>query len=129
VIVDCAAVQFSHLPCEVGSVVIVAVRSPIVNICTAYSGVTETLRARGKASNRLGSGTGELGLVVIARRAVVLLRGGKTSRLAELVNMLGGRVIDTRCSVSCAHPLIFYSGRFCFNFIYSFKVTQSINKN
>ena len=87
-IVDCAAVQFSHLPCEVSRVVIVAMRSPIVNICTAYTGVSEAFGARRKAGNRLRSGVRELRLVIIARLAVVRLRGSKTSRLAELVNML-----------------------------------------
>ena len=77
-VIDGRTVYLTHLTGEIGSVVICAMRAPIVDVSISNAGVSETLRARHEPSSWFMLSVFKLTFVIIARDRVVLLKWGET---------------------------------------------------
>lgn len=98
-VVDLITHGLSHLSCEVGLVVVVSVRAPVIDISVADTGISETFGAGHETIGRLVLRPCEPGLMVIAGNSIVLLKWSKARVLCKLVDMLGGGVVNSTCTM------------------------------
>ena len=91
--------NFSEGSRKVGLVVTIAVRSPVADVRFSYTEVAESLGGRTEASSGGVQFGVELGLMVVATHVVVVLARREAVRSAELVRVLGARIVN------CGSPM------------------------
>jgi len=75
------AISLTHLSGEITVVVVVSVRSPVLDVSVADTRVSETLLAARKSCSWLLRATKELALGIVAGHGIVLLRRAESRTL------------------------------------------------